>query len=145
MTTDTDRFNLKRFLDAQARDYKVALWELKSGRKRSHWIWYIFPQLSGLGRSTRSDIYAIASLDEARAYLAHPLLGPRLIECADTLLAVEGKSARDILGMPDDMKVRSCATLFAAVSPAGSVFERLLDKYYGGEKDRRTLELAGIQ
>ncbi|GGB91963.1 calpastatin [Marinobacterium zhoushanense] len=144
MTKAVDPYNLKRFLEPQARDYKVALWELKSGRKRSHWIWYIFPQISGLGRSVRADIYAIGSLDEARAYLEHPLLGPRLIECAETLLAVEGRSARDILGMPDDMKVRSCATLFAGVSPKGSVFEQLLDKYYGGEPDQRTLDLAGL-
>ncbi|MBV1788150.1 DUF1810 domain-containing protein [Marinobacterium sp. D7] len=143
MTKEVDPYNLKRFLEAQARDYKVALWELKGGRKRSHWIWYIFPQISGLGRSVRADIYAIETLDEARAYLNHPILGPRLIECANTMLSVEGKSARDILGMPDDMKVRSCATLFEAVSEKGSVFEKLLNKFYNGERDKLTLERIG--
>ncbi|MBR9882940.1 MAG: DUF1810 domain-containing protein [Oceanospirillales bacterium] len=144
MVPGADPYNLKRFLEAQARDYKVALWELKSGRKRSHWIWYVFPQIDGLGHSVMAERYAIKSLDEAKAYLDHPVLGVRLNECVDAMLALDGRSARDILGMPDDMKVRSCATLFAAASPDGSVFEKLLNKYYGGQKDTQTLRLLGL-
>lgn len=146
--TDTNRaqnledpYDLNRFVQAQKNDYAQALAEIKSGRKRSHWIWYIFPQIDGLGFSSMSKFYAIKSLDEAKAYLAHPALGPRLIECAEAALAVSGRSASEIFGWPDDMKVRSCATLFAAASPAGSVFERLLEKYYGNERDTKTLTL----
>ncbi|KEA61778.1 hypothetical protein ADIMK_3925 [Marinobacterium lacunae] len=144
MSREADPYNLKRFLEAQERDYKVALWELKSGRKRSHWIWYVFPQIDGLGRSVMADRYAIKSLDEAKAYLDHPVLGARLNECVDAMLALEGRSARDILGMPDDMKVRSCATLFSAVAPEGSTFDKLLEKFYSGQKDTQTLRLLGL-
>lgn len=136
-----DPHDLERFVQAQQYDYERALAEVKSGRKRSHWIWYIYPQFEGLGFSANSRRYSIKSVAEARAYLAHPLLGPRLIECAEAALGVEGRSAYDIFGSPDDMKVRSCATLFAYVSPAGSAFERLLDKYFHGEPDRATLRL----
>ena len=138
-----DPFNLARFLDAQRDDYARALAEIEGGRKRSHWMWYIFPQFAGLGFSSTAQFYAIRSLDEARAYLAHPVLGPRLRECAEAALRVEGKSATEVFGSPDDLKLRSCATLFAHVSEPGSVFERLLAKYYGGERDTRTLELLG--
>ena len=141
MSTTGDPFDLARFLSAQADDYDRALAEVRSGRKRTHWMWYVFPQLDGLGVSSTARHYAIKSLDEARAYLSHPVLGPRLLECAAAAVAVEGRSASDIFGTPDDLKLRSCATLFAAVSPPGSVFDQLLEKYYGGRKDERTLRL----
>jgi uncharacterized protein (DUF1810 family) len=139
-----DPYDLQRFLDAQTGSYQRALAEIRAGSKRSHWMWYVFPQYAGLGHSSTAARYAIKSLDEARAYLAHPLLGPRLIECTEAALSVEGRTAREIFGSPDDLKLRSCATLFAQISPPGSAFERLLATYYGGEPDRRTLELAGI-
>lgn len=145
-TTDQagdDPYDLARFVRAQERDYARALAELRSGRKRSHWMWYVFPQFDGLGFSSTAKRFAIKSLEEARAYLRHPLLGPRLEECAQALLDLEGRSAFEILGSPDDLKLRSCATLFAYVSPPGSVFERLLGKYFDGEPDERTLRLIG--
>ena len=138
-----DPFDLSRFVQAQARDYDQALAEIRAGRKRSHWIWYIFPQFAGLGFSTMSQRYAIGSVDEARAYLAHPVLGHRLVECAEAAVGVERRSALEIFGSPDDMKVRSSATLFARVSPPGSVFERLLERYFPAGPDARTLELTG--
>lgn len=140
---EKDRYNLGRFVEAQARDYRTALYELKDGCKRSHWIWYIFPQIAGLGRSHTAEQYAIGSLDEARAYLEHPLLGAHLIECCEVLLAIQRRSARDILGMPDDMKLRSCATLFAEVAEKNPVFQRVLEKYFNGEGDSKTLALLG--
>ncbi len=136
-----DPHDLNRFVLAQADDYEQALTEIRAGRKRSHWMWYIFPQIDGLGFSSMSRRYAIRSLDEARAYLDHPVLGPRLLECAEAALGIEGRSAHDIFGSPDDMKLRSCATLFAAVTPADSPFCRLLDRFYDGERDARTLQL----
>jgi uncharacterized protein (DUF1810 family) len=139
-----DPHNLNRFLQAQAHDYERALSEVKAGRKRSHWMWYIFPQFAGLGLSSTSQRYAIKSVAEAKAYLAHPVLGPRLVECAEAVLGIEGRSALEVFGPPDDLKLRSCATLFANVSPAESVFERLLDRYYQGERDSQTLRLLGI-
>ena len=138
-----DPFHLSRFVQAQENDYQHALLEIRSGQKRTHWIWYVFPQLAGLGFSSTSKHYAINSVDEAKAYLAHPVLGPRLLECVEAVLGVEGRSARDIFGSPDDVKVRSCATLFEQISPAGSAFERLLDKFYGGERDAKTRQLLG--
>jgi uncharacterized protein (DUF1810 family) len=134
-----DPFDLKRFVRAQEPDYKRALEEIAAGRKRSHWMWYIFPQFAGLGLSSTSRHYAIGSLDEARAYLAHPILGPRLIECAGATLTVKGRSAHDIFGSPDDMKLRSSVTLFSLVSPENSVFHRVLEKYFEGKGDERTL------
>jgi uncharacterized protein (DUF1810 family) len=134
-------FDLNRFVEAQADDYARALAEIRNSRKRSHWMWYIFPQFAGLGSSSMSQRYAIKSIAEADAYLRHPILGPRLIECAEAAAAIEGKSVSDVFGSPDDMKLRSCATLFARVSPAGSVFERLLDKYFQGKPDEQTLRL----
>jgi uncharacterized protein (DUF1810 family) len=139
-----DPYNLSRFVRAQQGDFERALAEVSGGRKRTHWMWYVFPQLDGLAFSSTSKHYAIKSIDEARAYLAHPVLGPRLLRCAEAAARVEGRSATEIFGPPDDLKLRSCATLFACVSPPGSVFERLLDKYYGGERDRKTLRLLGI-
>jgi uncharacterized protein (DUF1810 family) len=139
-----DPFDLNRFLKAQANVYERALAEIRRGDKRSHWMWYIFPQIEGLGFSSMSKRYAINGLDEARAYLEHPVLGPRLLECAEAVMVVEGRPANEIFGSPDDMKLRSCATLFACVSPPWSVFERLLAKYYGGERDAKTLRLLGL-
>jgi uncharacterized protein (DUF1810 family) len=132
---------LGRFVAAQEGDWVRALSEIRGGRKRSHWMWYIFPQLEGLGSSSTARFYAIKGAQEAKAFLAHPILGRRLIEITEALLAVEGKSAEDIFGYPDVLKLRSCATLFAQVSEPGSVFERVLDKYYGGQPDDATLKL----
>ena len=143
--TAEDPHDLNRFVRAQERDYVRALAEIRSGRKRTHWMWYIFPQLDGLGFSETARRYAIRGLDEARAYLEHPVLGPRLVECADAVLAVRGRSARGIFGTPDDLKLRSCATLFAEVSPGGSVFRQMLKVYFGGEADVRTLALLGSE
>jgi uncharacterized protein (DUF1810 family) len=139
-----DPHNLNRFVLAQEHDYAQALAEIRSGRKRSHWIWYVFPQIEGLGSSAMSRQYSIKCAAEAEAYLRHPTLGPRLRECCAAALGVEGRSAYEIFGSPDDMKLRSCATLFARVSPAGSVFERLLEKCFEGERDHRTLHLMGV-
>ena len=136
-----DPFDLARFEQAQAPVFAQAIAELRAGRKRSHWMWFVFPQFRGLGSSSMSQRFAIRSLDEARAYLAHPVLGPRLRECTSAVIDVEGRSAHDIFGSPDDLKLRSCATLFAAVSPAGSEWARLLDKYFDGQPDHATLEL----
>jgi len=141
METTKDRDDLNRFVRAQADDYDRALSEIRRGRKQSHWMWYIFPQIAGLGQSAMSQRFAIRGLDEARAYLAHPLLGPRLVACAETLLALEGRSAEQIFGFPDTMKLRSCATLFAAVSPNESIFHQLLEKYFQDEPDPMTMRL----
>jgi len=130
MTAADDPYDLTRFVRAQERDYDQALAELASGRKRSHWMWYVFPQFEGLGSSATSKRYAIKSIAEARAYLAHPILGPRLLECAEAVVRLEGRSATEIFGSPDDLKLKSCATLFASLLPPGSVFDRLLAKYY---------------
>jgi uncharacterized protein (DUF1810 family) len=140
-----DPHDLSRFLRAQEADYAQALSELTAGRKQSHWMWYVFPQLDGLAASSTSKYYSIKSAIEAKAYLDHPVLGPRLLECAEAILQVKGRSATEILGSPDDLKLRSCATLFACVSPQGSVFDRLLDKYYRRERDDRTLRLLGVE
>ena len=139
-----DPYDLTRFVRAQEVDYEEPLAEIKRGRKTSHWMWYIFPQFDGLGFSAFAKEYAIKSTAEAEAYLRHPVLGPRLTECAEAALSVRGRSAHDIFGSPDDMKLRSCATLFACVAPAGSVFDRLLDQYFQDERDHRTLHLLGI-
>ena len=138
-----DPFDLARFVTAQEHDYPRALAELRGGRKRSHWMWYIFPQIRGLGASRMTRRYAIRGKDEAAAYLQHPVLGPRLLACAEAVLAVDNRSATEIMGSPDDLKLRSCATLFALVSPPGSVFERVLEKFYDGQVDEATLRLVG--
>ena len=140
-----DPYHLDRFVQAQDRTYESALTEIRNGRKRSHWMWFIFPQFEGLGSSAQSVFFSIKSIAEAKAYLAHPLLGPRLIECAGAVLAIDGRSAIDIFGSPDDMKLRSSATLFARASPDGSVFHRVLDKYFGGRADDKTLRLVGAR
>jgi uncharacterized protein (DUF1810 family) len=138
-----DPHGLSRFVQAQENDYAQALAEIRSGRKQSHWMWYIFPQFDGLGHSSISKRYSIKSVAEAEAYLRHSTLGPRLAECCEAAMQIEGRSAHEVFGSPDDMKLRSCATLFAHVSPAGSVFDRLLDKYFQGAPDDRTLRLLG--
>lgn len=130
---------LTRFVTAQEDEYPRALAEIRAGRKRTHWMWFVFPQIQGLGSSSTARFYAIQSRAEAEAYLAHPVLGTRLLEITEALLAVEGKTANEIFGYPDDLKLRSCATLFASVSAPGSVFERVLGKFYGGEADPETL------
>jgi uncharacterized protein (DUF1810 family) len=135
----TDNFNLQRFVDAQAPVYTTVLAELRAGAKRSHWIWFVFPQLEGLGRSPTAARFAISSLAEARAYLNHPVLGPRLRECARLVNAIEGRSVDTIFGWPDNLKVRSSMTLFATATPDNAEFVHLLDKFYGGEQDAETL------
>jgi uncharacterized protein (DUF1810 family) len=141
----SDPYDLNRFLQAQDCVYNQALLEIKSGRKCTHWMWFIFPQIDGLGFSSTARHYSIKSIEEARAYLDHPILGPRLLECAEAAVRVEGRSAQQIFGSPDDLKLRSCATLFARVAPQGSVFDRLLEKYYASARDDRTLELLGVK
>jgi uncharacterized protein (DUF1810 family) len=141
--SQTGLSGLERFVEAQRGSYARAVAELRQGRKQSHWMWYIFPQLRGLGRSATAREYGIASLEEARAYLAHPILGPRLIECTGLALAADKASASDIFYFPDDLKFRSCMTLFAAVPAAPPVFAAALAKYYGGEPDTQTLRLLG--
>ena len=136
-----DPFNLARFVDAQRDDYASAVAEIRTGSKRSHWMWYVFPQIAGLGFSSTSQHYAIKSRAEAEAYLAHSTLGPRLIECCEAAVLVPGKSARQIFGSPDDLKLRSSATLFAAISPPRSSFHRVLDHFFDGKPDERTIEL----
>jgi uncharacterized protein (DUF1810 family) len=136
-----DTFDLARFVVAQSDSYSAALEEIRAGRKRSHWMWFVFPQLQGLGSSSTARFYAIKSVAEAEAYLAHSVLGPRLQEIAEVLLGVEGKSASEIFGSPDDLKLRSCATLFGNVSEPGSVFERVLEKFFDGEPDPETVRL----
>jgi uncharacterized protein (DUF1810 family) len=133
MTTD-----LERFVQAQDGVYQHALAELRHGEKRTHWMWFVFPQLAGLGSSLMAVRYAIADLAEAEAYLGHPVLGARLIECTEAVLTITGRSAREIFGSPDDLKLRSSATLFARVSAPDSVFERVLVKHFGGRADERT-------
>lgn len=138
----SDPFDLNRFTKAQERVYSSVLAELKSGQKRSHWMWYIFPQIDGLGFSPTSRRYAMKSIEEARAYLDHPLLGKRLVECSEAVLAVEGRSASAIFGYPDDMKLNSSMTLFAVVAEdPESIFVRILEKYFQGERDSRTLRI----
>ena len=134
--------DLTRFLKAQEYDYDQALREIRAGRKRSHWMWYIFPQIQGLGFSSTAQYYAIRDLEEAKEYLAHPVLGPRLKEISSALLELDGLSAHDIFGYPDDLKLRSSMTLFRMADLNCKVFEEVLEKYYDGEPDRRTVELA---
>lgn len=139
---DTDTFDLERFVAAQAPAFATALAELRAGRKRGHWMWFVFPQLRGLGQSAMAQRYGVASLAEARAYLAHPLLGPRLVACTRAVLAVEGRSLHAIFGSPDDLKFRSSMTLFAlAADEDDSVFRQALERHCDGHADERTLAL----
>lgn len=135
-----DPFDLKRFVDAQDPVYDTVLGELRAGRKRTHWMWFVFPQLRGLGHSPTAVHYGIASRDEAQAYLAHSLLGGRLRECTGLVLDVDGRSAREVFGSPDDMKLRSSMTLFAHCAQDGGQFRAVLDKFYDGREDAATLE-----
>lgn len=134
-----DPYNLRRFLDAQDPVFGEVCSELRRGLKESHWIWFIFPQITGLGRSATAEEFAIGSLDEARAYLAHPVLGPRLRDCTRLVNSVEGRSIHQIFGFPDDLKFRSCMTLFARATEDNQVFNDALRKYFGGEQDELTL------
>jgi uncharacterized protein (DUF1810 family) len=136
----TDPHDLQRFVDAQSRVYDTVVAELRGGRKRSHWIWFIFPQIAGLGSSATAARYAISSLDEARAYLAHDVLGPRLRECARLVNEIQGASIDDIFGWPDNLKVRSSMTLFAHAADDNDEFVALLDTYYNGQEDPATLQ-----
>lgn len=139
-STPTDPFQLERFVAAQEGIYEQALAELQQGKKRSHWMWFIFPQIAGLGSSSTARFYAINGAEEARAYLAHPVLGPRLLACAAALLPHRGRSASEIFGYPDDLKLRSSLTLFAAVNDEQAVFKQLLKQFYAGQPDPATLE-----
>jgi uncharacterized protein (DUF1810 family) len=136
-----DPFDLQRFVDAQDRVYDRVLAELRAGAKRSHWIWFIFPQLGGLGSSSTAKLFGIGSLEEARAFLAHPVLGPRLRECTRLVASIEGRSVDEIFGWPDNLKVRSSMTLFAQATDDNADFHAVLEKFYGGQQDPRTLEL----
>lgn len=136
-----DPFDLERFVQAQAGPYATALLELQRGRKRSHWIWYVFPQLRGLGSSAYASRYGLTGLREARAYLAHPLLGPRLRECIEALMAPGSPSAHEVLGELDAMKLRSSLTLFAAAAPGDSLFRTALERHFGGHADPKTTAL----
>ena len=140
MKSASDPFDLQRFVDAQARVYHTVVEELRAGRKHSHWIWFIFPQIHGLGHSPTAELYAISSLAEAQAYLRHDVLGPRLHECAQLVNHIEGRSIREIFGSPDDLKVRSSMTLFARATDDNHDFVTLLDRYYDGEEDPLTLK-----
>jgi uncharacterized protein (DUF1810 family) len=134
-----DPFDLRRFVEAQARNYAAALAELRAGRKASHWMWYVFPQIAGLGASPMAQAYAIGSLEEARAYLAHPILGPRLRDCVTALLTHPDRTAHQILGSPDDIKLRSSLTLFAQAAPEEPLIRRALARFYAGAADPQTL------
>ena len=134
-------YDLQRFLDAQEQDYEQALSEIRSGRKRSHWIWYIFPQLKALGFSSTAKYYGIADLEEAKAYLAEPTLRARLLEISGALLTLSENDPGRVMGYPDDLKLRSSMTLFAAADPAEPVFRQVLDKFFSGKPDTKTLDL----
>jgi uncharacterized protein (DUF1810 family) len=133
--------NLKRFLDAQQADYETALAEIKNGRKQSHWMWYIFPQMQGLGSTETSKFFAIKSIEEAQEFLEHPVLGSRLLEISNALLNLKENNATAIFGSPDDMKLRSSMTLFAEADHAEQVFQKVLDKFFNGKRDNKTLQI----
>jgi len=136
-----DPFDLERFVKAQTGCYAQVLAEIRSGRKTTHWMWFIFPQIAGLGSSSTSRYYAIRDHSEAEAYLEHPVLGPRLIECCEAVLSLDGISALQLLGWPDDLKLKSSMTLFALVSPSDDAFQKVLDKFFEGESDDKTIDL----
>ena len=136
----SDQYELKRFVDAQEGVYEQACAELRAGRKRSHWMWFVFPQIRGLGSSPTAVRFAISGMEEARAYLEHPVLGPRLRECTGIVVGVEGRSVEEIFGYPDDLKFHSSMTLFAKAAEEAGMFGEALEKYFGGEMDRGTLE-----
>jgi uncharacterized protein (DUF1810 family) len=134
-------YNLERFIDAQTADYSVALSEIKHGKKQSHWMWYIFPQIEGLGFSSTSKYYAIKNIEEATAYLHHETLGPRLIEISNVLFSLKTKDAHKIFGSPDDLKLKSSMTLFSEVPGSNKIFKMVLEKFFNGEKDSKTLHI----
>lgn len=136
--------DLERFRSAQKNSYESALTEMKRGRKNGHWMWYIFPQISGLGMSATSLFYGVRDLQEARDYMADPVLGPRLIEISEALLRIDTNDPMDVFWYPDDLKLRSCMTLFAVAAPEETVFRKVLDKFFNGRMDRATLEILGI-
>ena len=141
---NTANFNLNRFVAAQENVYTRILAELKNGDKQSHWMWFIFPQIDGLGTSTTAKLYAIKSIEEAKAYYNHPLLGKRLLECAAILLTIKNKSANDILGSPDYVKLQSCITLFSHLFPDQNILTKLLTKYYDGKIDTKTIDILNL-
>ena len=140
-----DERGLDKFVRAQERDYAEALREIQSGRKRSHWIWYIFPQMDGLGFSPTAQYYGIRDLEQAKDYMAHPVLGPRLVEISEALLALPTSDPGAVMGYPDDLKLCSSMTLFELAAPDEPVFGRVLDKFYGGRRDVLTLQLLGLR
>jgi len=135
------KYNLNRFLEAQETTYNEALTEIKKGKKQGHWMWFIFPQIAGLGFSDFNVFYAIKNIDEATQYLQHPVLGQRLVQITKAVLEINGKTANEIFGKPDDRKLQSCMTLFTQVKNTAPIFQRLLDQYYQGNKDEKTMEL----
>ncbi|MCA1369256.1 DUF1810 domain-containing protein [Bradyrhizobium sp. BRP14] len=139
----SEAFDLERFVQAQESTYATALAELRAGAKRTHWMWFIFPQIAGLGHSPTAQYYALSGPDEARAYLGHPLLGRRILECTEAVNAVSGRSALEIFGRPDDLKFRSSMTLFEAAAPTVGAFGRALDLYFDRVRDARTIEILG--
>ncbi len=139
MPVTDDLYDLQRYVDAQENFYRTVVEELTAGRKRSHWMWFVFPQLRGLGSSPTAIRYGIGSIDEARAYLAHQVLGPRLRECARLVAAIDGRSAEDVFGWPDDLKLRSSMTLFSHAAADNDDFVAVLEKFYGGEEDPATV------
>jgi len=136
-----DQYNLNRFVNAQLTTYECAMLELIQGRKESHWIWYIFPQIEGLGSSDTAKLYAIKSLEEGRAYLRHPELGPRLIEACEILLSLKDASMDEVMGFPDDLKLLSSMTLFEAASEPNSIFTKIIEIYFDDERDENSIEL----
>jgi uncharacterized protein (DUF1810 family) len=141
MNDSVDRYDLDRFVAAQAGNYDQAFHEIEAGQKVSHWMWYVFPQLAGLGHSDMARRYAISGLPEATAYVGHPVLGARLLECCAALLRLRGRTAHEIFGSPDDLKLRSSMTLFSRVGPSQALCQSVLDRYFTGKPDERTLSL----
>ena len=137
-----DEYNLNRFVEAQMVTYEGAMLELARGRKKSHWIWYIFPQIEGLGRSDTAKLYSIKSLEEGRAYLKHPVLGPRLVEACEILLSLKEASMDEVMGFPDDLKLLSSMTLFEALSDSNSIFTKMIEFYFDDERDNKSLEIV---
>ena len=140
-----DGSNLDKFVKAQSGDYATALREIKNGRKRSHWIWYIFPQMQGLGMSSMANYYGIRDLEEAKDYMEHPVLGPRLVEISEALLALDSSDPGAVMGFPDDLKLCSCMTLFELAAPEEKVFSQVLEKFYHGRRDANTLRILGMR
>lgn len=137
------QFNLKRFLDAQEKDYATALQEIKNGKKRSHWMWYIFPQIAGLGLSSTSHYYAISSVEEAKEYMNHSVLKTHMLEICEALLQLSNKDADTIFGFPDNLKLKSSMTLFEIATPEYMVFKEVLEQYFRGERDEKTISIIG--